>query len=205
MATLKQITANRANAKRSTGPKTPEGKAASSQNATRHRALSNTICLEAEDKPRFEALLATFTSQFEPRNPAETALVESLTIARWHRMRLWAIQKATFEIEMVSIPDTAGSAPIRAALAFRKLADQSQALQLLQRYDTAYERQFNRAFNILTKLRVAPPTPETADLALPDLPIESGTFLNRDGGSPDTRQAASSDSTPEVILRNETL
>jgi hypothetical protein len=32
----KQLAANQRNAKNSTGPKTPEGKARSSQNATRH-------------------------------------------------------------------------------------------------------------------------------------------------------------------------
>jgi hypothetical protein len=36
MATEKQITANRANAKRSTGPKTKNGRRASSRNALRH-------------------------------------------------------------------------------------------------------------------------------------------------------------------------
>jgi hypothetical protein len=92
-------------------------------------------------------------------------------------MRLWAIQKATFEIEMASVPDTAGSAPIRAALAFRKLADQSQTLQLLQRYDTAYERQYNRAFNILMKLQASNPAP-LPDVPLPNLPVESGTFAS---------------------------
>jgi DNA-binding response OmpR family regulator len=81
MASLKQIAANRANAKASTGPKTQEGKAASSQNSTRHGLRASTICLEAEDKPRFEALVASFTAQFEPRNAAEAAVVESLAIA----------------------------------------------------------------------------------------------------------------------------
>jgi hypothetical protein len=176
MASLKQIAANRANAKASTGPKTQEGKAASSHNSTRHGLLAATICLKAEDKPRFEALVASFTAQFEPRNPAEAALVESLAIARWHRMRIWAIQKANFEVEMASVPDSSGSAAVRAALAFRKLADQSHTLQLLQRYDTAYERQYNRAFNILTRLRASNPDTAAPDPFLPNLPLESGTF-----------------------------
>ncbi len=197
MATLKQITANRANAKRSTGPKTEEGKAASSQNALRHGILAQTICLEAEDKPRFEALVATFTAEFKPRNQAESELVEGLAIAPLAAPpHSWAIQKANFEIEMASIPESAGSAPIRAALAFRKLADQSQTLQLLQRYDTAYERQFNRAFNLLTKLResasseAAPAVPP--DLPLPDLPFGSGTFPSEPSG-PDPESVPTSD------------
>jgi hypothetical protein len=53
VATAKQIAANRANAKRSTGPKTIAGKRKSSQNALRH-GLS--LSLQHED-PRVRELL----------------------------------------------------------------------------------------------------------------------------------------------------
>ena len=48
MATEKQIAANRANAKRSTGPITEKGKQASSQNALRHGQLSNCAVLKTD-------------------------------------------------------------------------------------------------------------------------------------------------------------
>ncbi|MFK4539656.1 hypothetical protein ABIA00_007839 [Bradyrhizobium ottawaense] len=43
MASIRQIEANRANAKRSTGPKTASGKAKSSQNALRHGLARSAI------------------------------------------------------------------------------------------------------------------------------------------------------------------
>ncbi|HEX9841636.1 MAG TPA: hypothetical protein VGC20_02755 [bacterium] len=45
MASKKQIAANRRNAKKSTGPRPPEGKAASAQNAVKHGLLSRTPLL----------------------------------------------------------------------------------------------------------------------------------------------------------------
>jgi len=48
MASKKKIAANRRNAKKSTGPKTPEGKAVSAQNATRHGLLSRRAVLPDE-------------------------------------------------------------------------------------------------------------------------------------------------------------
>lgn len=58
MATIKQIAANRANAKRSTGPKTIAGKRRSSQNALRH-GLS--LSLQQED-PRVDELIQAISS-----------------------------------------------------------------------------------------------------------------------------------------------
>ena len=69
MATEKQIAANRANAKRSTGPKTAAGRARSSRNAYRH-GLSGGMPLEdpalqAQVNLIAEALIAGQTSSME--------------------------------------------------------------------------------------------------------------------------------------------
>ena len=76
MATEKQIQANRANAKRSTGPITEEGKQASSQNARRHDQLSSCIVRKAESTPKLDDLRDSLLGEFQPQTANETALVE---------------------------------------------------------------------------------------------------------------------------------
>ena len=87
MATEKQIAANRANAKRSTGPVTEKGKQASSQNALRHGQLSSSVVLKAESPTLFDELLSALTEEFQPQTANETALVETMAVARWRPER----------------------------------------------------------------------------------------------------------------------
>ena len=53
MTSKKQIEANRRNAKKSTGPKTEEGKAKSSMNALKHGLTSQRVWLNEEEKKDF--------------------------------------------------------------------------------------------------------------------------------------------------------
>ena len=53
MTSLAKIESNRQNALRSTGPRTSEGKAASSKNALRHGLLSKQVTLPDEDPDAF--------------------------------------------------------------------------------------------------------------------------------------------------------
>ena len=60
MATEKQIAANRANAKRSTGPKTAAGRLKSSRNALRH-GLSLPLRLDIETSAKADAIARALT------------------------------------------------------------------------------------------------------------------------------------------------
>ncbi len=95
--------------------------------------------------------------QFQPRNPlAEAAVVHTLTAARWRLLRMWGIQTAGFEQEMARQDPSAGTGAVLAAATFRSLADNSRTLALQQRFEAAYDRQYNRALTLLLKLRQAP-------------------------------------------------
>ncbi len=155
MATERQIQANRANAKRSTGPVTVEGKQASSQNARRHDQLSSCVVLAAESTPKFNELMDSLLTEFQPQTANETALVETMAVARWKLWRNWTMHTALLEVEMGKQDQGAGNEPVIAALAFKSLADSSHSLQLLQRYETSLDRQYSRALNNLLKGRAA--------------------------------------------------
>lgn len=88
MATDKQIAANQANAKRSTGPKTEEGKAASSKNAVKHGALTSIAVAEHEDAALFESMLAALVKEHDPATTIEHQLVERLAVLFWREIRL---------------------------------------------------------------------------------------------------------------------
>jgi hypothetical protein len=163
MATEKQIQANRANAKRSTGPVTEEGKQASSQNARRHDQLSSCIVLKAESTPKFDDLMDSLLAEFQPQTANETALVETMAVARWKLSRNWIMHTALLEVETIKQDPAAGNAPVITALAFKSLADSSHSLHLLHRYEVSLDRQYSRALNNLLKVRAArnenPPPP----------------------------------------------
>ena len=151
MSSDRRISASQANGKLSKGPVTPAGKAHSSKNAQKHGLLSRAVVLEGESRSRFLQLLGEFTNEFEPRTAAQRALVETMTVARWRQLRLWGIEKAGLEHQM-SLQHGENEAT-RAAVAFQQLSDRSRSLELLNRYESRYDRQFNRALTRLVSLR----------------------------------------------------
>ncbi len=89
MASQKQIAANRRNAARSTGPKSPEGKATVSRNATRHGLTSlRAIVLLEENRQEFETFLKGLCAEFQPHSPFERSLVLQLASADWRLRRV---------------------------------------------------------------------------------------------------------------------
>jgi hypothetical protein len=88
MASLRQIEANRRNAARSTGPTTPEGKAASSLNALKTGIHSNTSVLPCEDPAAHQALIDRYYARFSPTLPEERVYVDELIRCEWLIRRL---------------------------------------------------------------------------------------------------------------------
>jgi len=65
MASLKQLEANRENAKRSTGPKSQAGKARSRLNSRKHGLTAKMLVIVGENANDFDALRAELTEQHE--------------------------------------------------------------------------------------------------------------------------------------------
>jgi len=72
MATPAQITANRANAQKSTGPRTGAGKSASRFNALRHGLDAKSVIIPGEDPAEYDALAVGYRDEFRPTSPSET-------------------------------------------------------------------------------------------------------------------------------------
>ena len=80
MATERQKEANKLNAQKSTGPKTPEGKAKSCLNRLSHGFASNATVMPGEDPEEFKALLSDLTGEHQPATATEQILVEKMAI-----------------------------------------------------------------------------------------------------------------------------
>src|SRR5277367_6396210 len=117
----KQLAANRVNAAKSTGAKTPGGKYNSSRNATTHGFLATSILVPGESRERFLELLASLITEFEPDTPNEFALVETMAVSRWRLLRLWTIEAAALAYEQRRQADstTEENLPTRTMLALR--------------------------------------------------------------------------------------
>jgi hypothetical protein len=88
MATEAQIAANRRNSRKSTGPRTEEGKKVSRLNALDHGCRASMLVLPSEDSGEFENKSRAWKLSLRPRNPVEEFLVEKLVSLAWQSDRI---------------------------------------------------------------------------------------------------------------------
>jgi hypothetical protein len=144
MATERQTEANKLNAQKSTGPKTPEGKAKSSTNRLSWGFASNTIIIPGEDPDEFRGLVEDFIAEHQPVCVTEQVLVEKMAQQQWLSLRALRLQGEAFIYQACA--DTGFSVP--------------KDLGLLIRYQTSADRAFHRAHNELVKAKKQRPNSE---------------------------------------------
>jgi hypothetical protein len=80
----KVLAANRANAQKSTGPKTAAGKATVGLNALRHGMLARrVICSSPEQRAEFDDLVDAVERDFQPQGLLERMLAEEVAVCWW--------------------------------------------------------------------------------------------------------------------------
>src|ERR1035441_1516538 len=92
MATPQQIAANRQNAQKSTGPRTPEGKAASSQNAFQSGLDADSQFCYGEQRADFYRLQVEYFTRFSPQSPEERFHVDTLIRSEEHTSELQSLR-----------------------------------------------------------------------------------------------------------------
>ena len=90
---------SRQNGAKSNGPVSPQGKANSSRNATKHGFLARTIVLPNESPKRFARLLKSLRTQLQPANEVEKDIVDCMAVARWRRLRARGLERAIIGYE----------------------------------------------------------------------------------------------------------
>ncbi len=98
MSTEAQIEANRANAQKSTGPRTPEGKAVVAQNALKHGLLARQAVIAGEDTDDYELLRDQLDAEMAPVGLLESRLVERIAGLLWRLQRAERLHNETFDM-----------------------------------------------------------------------------------------------------------
>ena len=141
MATLKQFEANRRNSQKSTGPKTPEGKAACSMNALRHGLRARSVLLPGEDPTEFHQLCNDLESEWHPQSRTEQFYCEQMAVSQWKLVRMEVVEVNIFK-------DDAGA------------SKQVSLLDRLWQAECRLERSFARAQRELQRLQASRPQPD---------------------------------------------
>ena len=94
MATERQIAANRLNAQRCTGPKTPDGKAVVSRNRVTHGLTSYSGLLPGEKLDDFSDLRDRVLAELAPASTIEIELAERIASLLWRLRRVPAFEAA---------------------------------------------------------------------------------------------------------------
>lgn len=98
------------NGGRSTGPRTPEGKATSKLNATTHGIFSRVAVLKEESHEDYDALLDGLQQSFQPVGTLEAVLVDKMATILWRYRRLLLAEVGEIRQNSLSLDSVALSA-----------------------------------------------------------------------------------------------
>src|ERR1035437_8024935 len=104
MATPAQIDANRANAQKSTGPRSAEGKSASRFNALKHGIDAASIVIPGEDPADYDSLAAHHHHEFRPQSASESFHVDTMLRADWQKRRLQRVEVDLYHTVLAESP-----------------------------------------------------------------------------------------------------
>ncbi len=124
---------NRANAQLSTGPRSAEGKLASSRNALKHGLAAGQVIIPGEDPIAFESLLNDLLGEHQPATSTEALLVKEMAQSHWLTQRAIRLQNECFTADGVN----------------------EKQLALFLRYQTTHQRAFYKSLSNLLTLRKA--------------------------------------------------
>jgi hypothetical protein len=148
MASQAQIQANRRNSLRSTGPRTPEGKARSARNSYKHGLTAQHLILSIEDRGEFEEFRARLFREHQPVGTLETLLVSQIAAGFYRMQEAASMTMATYENELTH---TEGATVNQTKVEI--LDRQAPRFALLRRYDAAATSLYFRSIAQLTKLQ----------------------------------------------------
>ena len=195
-ASQKQITANRKNAQKSTGPKTKKGKQKSSQNSVRHGLYTTDLIINSpalkESPQQYHHLLKSIFEELNPVGIFEEQLVLKIVNCLWRTQRAARAETAEIQKQLERVDSEVDSyftskmffadddeevdpeeekRTTSNFTAARTIPEKPACLNIL-RYETRLDRQLARYYKILTQsqaLRLAREKISNKDKTIPHI------------------------------------
>ena len=155
----------------STGPRTPEGKSKSAQNAFRHGFACSRVILDASEVEAYDRHLDSYAFLFCPVNQPEADAVRRIADAQWRMDLLKTAESTLVELEeeyqclmlldhdKLGVRDSPWELRHYRTLCFIDVTHE-RAWDLLHRYYADAAREYARAFLIFEKLKEMREGPE---------------------------------------------
>ena len=140
MTTTRQAEANRLNALKSTGPRTPAGKAVVAYNATKHGFLSRESLVKGESEADLVDFGKRLRAQLAPVGELELLLVDRIVSTTWRLRRVVSVE-AHPAGEHTALDHAFGYG--------------REKMGVLSRYEVTLERSLYKALHELQRLQAA--------------------------------------------------
>jgi hypothetical protein len=172
----RQLAANRANARKSTGPKSAAGRLRASANSITHGMTARVVCFPGEDDQVFTERLQGYVDVLQPRNIVESDIIRDIVIAHTRKDRALKYEhvaiidkQADQRVEIEQYYQSVGS-EAETALAFKALCDNSTVLRQLDRHETRLRREIDSGWRQFERIRkMCPPASDS-----PEIPNQFG-------------------------------
>jgi hypothetical protein len=151
---------NRANAERSTGPATTEGKQRSAMNAFKHGLTGQSLMLQPNEMEAYNRLTACMLSDLKPKTEPERQLAQKIIDGNFRLNRLAGIENNMINFGLIQYTrDTPHDDRVEAMVAqTRAWIEQCHPFDVLGRYETRLSRQllkYIQEFDRIQKDRIA--------------------------------------------------
>jgi len=97
MATIAQTLANRRNSKKSTGPRSAEGKAVVAKNAVKHGLFAHEAVITGENREEYDLFRDEILAELAPAGAMEAILAERAVSLSWRLQRIERIQNLVID------------------------------------------------------------------------------------------------------------
>ena len=134
---------NRANAEKSTGPKTAEGKQRSAMNAFKHGLTGQSLMLQPNEMEAYNRLTSAMLSDLKPRTEPERQLAQKIIDGHFRLNRLAGVENNMFNFGLIQhTTDTDHDDRVEVMVAqIRSWIEQTHAFDVLGRYESRLSRQ----------------------------------------------------------------